>query len=272
MAALTTTSTSLELGHLVKSNLYDFFRLLSHGGMTDMIVKQSWMRWNTPVSHPWFRGMLCRNPTTSLDADLVRDTIAYFSSHHVANFTWWFAPALPIHAWNTLLEPFNLCYDDHIPGMALELTGWQADQKPLPGFSIQGVEDAETLKTWVRTFVSGFELPSSNEEGLFNLLKDIGLGLPLRHYLGFLQDQPVATSSLFLSEESAGVMFVSTLPSTRGRGFGSALTRAALLDARELGHKMGILQSSRAGFPVYQRLGFRQVCNMEYYLWSADPT
>jgi GNAT superfamily N-acetyltransferase len=67
----------------------------------------------------------------------------------------------------------------------------------------------------------------------------------------------------------AGIFAVATTPRARGLGIGTALTLAPLLEARRRGYRVDTLQSSPMGFPVYQRLGFREVCSpIEMYLWS----
>ena len=63
----------------------------------------------------------------------------------------------------------------------------------------------------------------------------------------------------------AGIYDVATLPETRGRGLGSALTLAPLLDARQAGYRIGVLQSSEMGFGVYKKMGFRHLCQIENF-------
>lgn len=272
MSTIYSGASSDELVRKVKSNLYEFFKLLSRCSTTEMLVKQSWIRWHTPVSHPWFKGMLCLNPTASLDADLVQKTISYFSAHNASGFTWWFNPDLPSQAWKSLLEPYGLCYDDNTPGMAVELASVNFNQESPRDFQIEPVLDLDKLKLWTKTFVKGYELPAETAPELYSLMKDLGFELPLRNYIGYWHGKPAATSNLFLSEGAAGVMFVATLPEARGQGIGTAMTLAPLRDAKALGYKIGILQSSGAGLNVYQRLGFRQVCRMEHYYWSGAPS
>src|SRR5439155_26526266 len=98
----------------------------------------------------------------------------------------------------------------------------------------------------------------------------IGLGddVRWRHYLARIGDRAVATVSLFFACDVAGIYFVCTLPSLRGAGIGSAITNEAMLVARELGFNRAVLGSSPMGQRVYERLGFREVCDVNVYEWS----
>jgi len=77
-------------------------------------------------------------------------------------------------------------------------------------------------------------------------------------FIGYLSGEPVATSMLATtpSVQLAGVYSVATRPSHRGRGFGTALTRAALLAARAQGYDTAVLEPSPEGAPMYRRMGF----------------
>jgi GNAT superfamily N-acetyltransferase len=82
-----------------------------------------------------------------------------------------------------------------------------------------------------------------------------------------VNDQPVATAAVFYGAGVAGIQMVATLPKWRGKGIGAAATLAPLFEARKLGYRVGILQSSEMGFKTYQRLGFRELCRMRHYAW-----
>jgi ribosomal protein S18 acetylase RimI-like enzyme len=67
-----------------------------------------------------------------------------------------------------------------------------------------------------------------------------------------------ATSVAWFSHGLVTIYFVGTQPAYRRRGFGAAMTRAALEAARDRGVRTASLVSSHQGEPLYARLGFRE--------------
>ncbi len=57
----------------------------------------------------------------------------------------------------------------------------------------------------------------------------------------------------------AGIWNVATVKEARGQGLGSAIVWQALRDARQMGYQIAALESSKMGYPVYRRLGFRDM-------------
>jgi GNAT superfamily N-acetyltransferase len=85
-------------------------------------------------------------------------------------------------------------------------------------------------------------------------------GDSVKLYLAHERAEPAACVAVIDEDADCGIYAVATRPASRGRGLASALMRRALTDARIRGRTTSSLQSSKAGFPVYQRLGYRDLC------------
>jgi GNAT superfamily N-acetyltransferase len=91
----------------------------------------------------------------------------------------------------------------------------------------------------------------------------------LRLFGGWLDDDLVASSGLFTGSGVAGIYAVATDEAHRGRGFGRALTVAAMRVGRDLGLETSVLLASDLGEPVYRRLGFRPVGEVRFLRWPG---
>ena len=83
--------------------------------------------------------------------------------------------------------------------------------------------------------------------------------------LGAIDGEPVACGTLCITTGVAGVYSVGVLEEFRRRGFGQAMTKAVLTRGRKAGCRIGALQSSKAGYPLYQRLGFETVDTYHHF-------
>jgi GNAT superfamily N-acetyltransferase len=61
------------------------------------------------------------------------------------------------------------------------------------------------------------------------------------------------------------IAWVATNEAARGRGLSSALMRQALWDARERGQRTSTLQATKLGAPVYERVGFRDLGELQMW-------
>jgi GNAT superfamily N-acetyltransferase len=61
------------------------------------------------------------------------------------------------------------------------------------------------------------------------------------------------------------IFLVATDREHRGRGLARELLRVGLIEARERGLQTSSLQATKLGAPVYERLGYRTICNLEMW-------
>jgi GNAT superfamily N-acetyltransferase len=97
-----------------------------------------------------------------------------------------------------------------------------------------------------------------------------GVGTELAESLVYLANddgEAISTVLTFDSGEDCGVFCVATLPEARGKGLATALMRQALVDARERGQRTTTLQATRAGAPIYERIGYRDFGALQMWEW-----
>jgi GNAT superfamily N-acetyltransferase len=92
---------------------------------------------------------------------------------------------------------------------------------------------------------------------------------PLVLYLARVAGKPAACVAALDEQGDCGIYYVATAPRAQRHGLASALMRQAIIEARARGCATSSLQASTAGFPVYRRLGYRDVC--ELALWERRP-
>jgi GNAT superfamily N-acetyltransferase len=206
--------------------------------------------------------------------DDVHTKIAAIMGHFQARqapMLWFLGPTTTPSDLGTHLAAAGLVYEGDDPGMAVDLRTLRPSLAMVSELSIQQVRDATALRRWVETFIVGYEIAGVSVQEMLDLHAALGLGAhpPWRHYLGFHHGEPVATSWMTLGAGVAGIYGVSTRPDARRQGCGAALTVAPLLDARAMGYRMGILQSSAMGHRVYQGLGFQDYCQFRVYSWAG---
>ena len=267
MTEIVTNFSQRSLATAVKANLYQFFHFMRHSEQAIVRESQHGFNWLTRIPHPWFNGVIATRPPDSEASRMVQETVDYFQANDVAGFTWWPAPELETAVWRQQLQAHGFSFDSNTPGMAMDLTRLP-DSAPTPG-AIRRVEELQTLTEWSRIFVRGFAMPEAMAPSFLAFFAGLGTSLPLRHYLGYVDGRPVATSTLYLAAGVAGIYNIATVPAARGQGVGSAMTLLPLHEAREMGYRAGILQSSEMGYPVYKRLGFAEVCRMDHFYWQA---
>jgi ribosomal protein S18 acetylase RimI-like enzyme len=88
---------------------------------------------------------------------------------------------------------------------------------------------------------------------------------PLRLFLGYVDNKPVCTSSIFLLRQTASLSDISTLQEFRNRGYGSAITHYTLSYAKKLGAHFATLQAAPDGVNIYKRMGFKEACTFRIH-------
>lgn len=89
----------------------------------------------------------------------------------------------------------------------------------------------------------------------------------IRWHGAFDGDEPVGCVGTIAAGDDCCVTGVATPPEHRGRGIATWLLCRALAEARAAGMASASLQASRAGAPIYERLGFLDLGFLEMWEW-----
>jgi GNAT superfamily N-acetyltransferase len=156
---------------------------------------------------------------------------------------------------------------------ALRDAGWLLDEEepalvltplpatvppPPPALKIRRVTDETGLADFRAVSGTGERIIPSLEAVL-----DPGVCL----LVGYREGRPVATSRFNLQDGAiADINGVVTVPEERRRGYGTALTWAAIAEARARGCTAAELTATEMGYPVYVKMGFIPVCTYRTYV------
>ncbi|SEU30165.1 GNAT family N-acetyltransferase [Stigmatella erecta] len=198
--------------------------------------------------------------TGALDA-----AAGYFTPRGLA---WMFALA-----WDWLPPPVRsraaeLCAGRGL-ALAMESVGMVAERlappvRPLPALDLRFVTDAKEAQHIADIHAAAYGAPLDTARQ--------SLAIPAlfqgesRGYLGYEKGQYVASTAVLRLGNVAYIGYVATRPDFQGKGYAEALIRLALQDAKRLwGLERTALHATLAGFPVYQRLGYREVTRFGLY-------
>jgi ribosomal protein S18 acetylase RimI-like enzyme len=160
-----------------------------------------------------------------------------------------------------VFEGQGLRHTVDLPGMVAECI--LPPVKPLPRLEIRRVGDAATRDAFCAIGPVCFHVPVPWFREVFD---NDCVWERFAGYVGYVDEEPVSTAATVIGGGAVGVYNVATMPEQQRRGYGEAVMRHALAEARrEHGIERTILQSTPAGHRLYQRMGFRTVTNVAVY-------
>jgi len=258
-----------RLPEVIERSWYEFFKVWGstpYGEVyEDKHIKR--VNLNVPQLH---HGVFLARLTPENMAENIDENIAYFRERRLP-FTWRTGPTMRPSDLGQHLLSHGLTYSFNSPGMAVELDEMNEDLQMPENLTIKLVDDKDSLRDYLEVCCPTFNVGEFIDHW-FDMETSIGFdkSLPRRNYVGYVNGKPVANSHMLLTCGVAGIFCVATLPEARRKGIGTYLTIAPLREARDMGYNVGVLQSSRMGLGVYQRIGFQEYCTIKGYRWQPE--
>jgi len=237
-----------ELGRLADANLAGAWANIGgHAGEVGGSPECPFVATGLPVA--FFNGVYATGPVDDPD-QLIADANAFMAERGVPWLLW-----VREGVDDALLDAgrrAGLTDAGGPPAMALPAI---SEIPPLPdGLEITIVRDVAELEVARDLGARGFEMPREFIDVLAaeSMLDDPTVVM----VTGSLDGVPVSTALVGVTGSTAGIYNVATPPEHRRRGYGEALTWAAVAQGRRLGCDHSVLQASPMGAPIYRHMGY----------------
>jgi len=259
--------------HFIENIEENFFAVGRYWGSLNSSLTQAGSIWamNTGVSITDFNWVWNEKPLTNDNAKSIADIKEIYKKLNL-RFWWWIYPSGQSPKTRAILQDAGLRLIEKVPCMAADLND-SASEKQIPNnITISPVKDKNDLLIWEDISFHGFEMPQRAREQYDAFVSSFDLGgqAPQKLFLAHWDDKPVATSLLFVHNNTAGIYYVSTLPAYRNKGLGLNVTLAAMQAAKKSGFRNVILQASTLGVNVYKHAGFKEYCHADVYRFKTS--
>ncbi len=170
-----------------------------------------------------------------------------------------------IRAWTVWVPPA-----DREAARLLESAGHVLDAAPeAMGMDLSAAERPPDPIDWTRGAELGVVGPLNDRaygyDGSFERALEAQPADAVTAYAASLDGQPASCCATLRCGSDCHVILVATVPEARGRGLAGTLLRHALADARERGLETSSLVATKAGRPLYDRLGYCGVGAVEMW-------
>jgi GNAT superfamily N-acetyltransferase len=248
-----------RLAHLAYQSLYPFYELIASGHERSRIVRLGGVCACVVPEVPErsFMNAVVYDDSEALVAALP-DLAGIYDSAGVKAWTVWTRTGDRKAA--AALEQAGHTLDATPAAMAMPLAGWEpaagrgARIGPIDVAGITRINDA--AYGWEGEFTRGF-MQAPDE---------------LRRYGASVDGDQVACAAWLRIEDDCTVYMVACLPEAQGHGLATDLMNRMLSDARAEGCTTTTLQSSKAGYPIYRRLGYRDLGRLEMWERRSQST
>lgn len=192
----------------------------------------------------------------------VKEAVNFFSKKNLP-FVWWSS--------DTFLETQGFQFGGTMKGIALDIKNSIPASHALPGVKVKVVNTEQELNAFCKVIAECFGFTSDIESQYARMSKLAMDKKEQVHFLAYVDDVPVSTATLTTLPKSAGIWNCATLPMYRKKGIGTFLCSLATKQAKEMNYHdvMAILMPKGLAWGPFNKLGFREVSSLPFYVYGA---
>jgi GNAT superfamily N-acetyltransferase len=155
-------------------------------------------------------------------------------------------------------------------GMALNMTEMQVEINRVADLVINEIEEPAGLTVIKQLEMACFGSSEELAQNYCEMYTGVGFGqgTAWRHFSGWWQGKPVASTSLLFHAGVAGIFGVATAPEARRQGIARAMVLHAIEQARRAGYRIAILSPTEMSEGIYRRLGFRSCTKIRHFTYE----
>lgn len=186
----------------------------------------------------------------------VKEIISLYAEKQLP-FSWWVAPSDTPSDLIETLQASGLEFKEEDAGMALNISDYPLADMP-SDLTFEHVLEQKQLEEFSKVLQS-VGVSKEMVEKIYSKIPPLlyQKGACLEMVLG-KRDRYVVAGVVVFYANAAGIYYVATRPDERRKGYASSMMQHLISIAKDRGYKLIVLQASKNGKSLYERLGFRE--------------
>ncbi len=200
---------------------------------------------------------------------LINEAKQFFAMNNILSWIYVVPSYLDTLDLRHAFQAHNLIFDEDSTAMYCALgTPAQNSIEPETPLIIQSAD--VNKKAWLQILQGSFGGTDATNAQCAQALDRAKGRVDMQHYLGTLDDEPIAAITLTFLNDSVRIDNVATAPTHQRLGYGSQMVQFGVNLSHAKGFNHCFLDASSNGLSVYQRLGFCEIFTYHIYAYEGE--